>query len=320
MKPVAPARDLPMASSSSMKMMQGALSLACSKRSRTRAAPTPTNISTNSEPDSVKNGTSASPATARASSVLPVPGGPDQQHALGDAAAEALVLLGVLQEVDDLDELGLGLVDAGHVVEGGLQLLAVVDLVLAAAERQRLGGAAADPAHQEHPDGDHDAERDDPAEEQILPERRLDPAGELDLVRLQLGHERLLVHARDAGDREDAHLLLGAEPSGAGGRPAALGGAGSAPGLAMPRISRSVRATRSIWSARSSSRNFDIGISTRARGQQPGLQQRQQQHHDEHVGERELDALGEPRLHRGSLCVMLASGVGCVKLAAALSA
>src|SRR6059058_4023510 len=83
MNPVAPARDLPMASSSSMKMMHGALSFACSKRSRTRAAPTPTNISTNSEPESVKNGTSASPATARARSVLPVPGGPTRSTPFG---------------------------------------------------------------------------------------------------------------------------------------------------------------------------------------------------------------------------------------------
>src|SRR6059058_855864 len=36
MNPVAPARDLPIASSSSMKMMHGALSFACSNRSRTR--------------------------------------------------------------------------------------------------------------------------------------------------------------------------------------------------------------------------------------------------------------------------------------------
>src|SRR5437879_3272700 len=81
--PVAPARDLPIASSSSMKMMHGALSFACSNRSRTRAAPTPTNISTNSEPESVKNGTSASPATARARSVLPVPGGPTRSTPFG---------------------------------------------------------------------------------------------------------------------------------------------------------------------------------------------------------------------------------------------
>ena len=44
--------------------------------SRTRAAPTPTNISTKSDPEIEKNGTFASPAIARASSVLPVPGEP----------------------------------------------------------------------------------------------------------------------------------------------------------------------------------------------------------------------------------------------------
>mmetsp|Transcript_2641 Transcript_2641/g.7879 ORF Transcript_2641/g.7879 Transcript_2641/m.7879 type:complete len:238 (-) Transcript_2641:827-1540(-) len=42
-------RCLPTASSSSMKMMLGAHAFACWKRSRTRAAPTPTNISTNSD-------------------------------------------------------------------------------------------------------------------------------------------------------------------------------------------------------------------------------------------------------------------------------
>ena len=56
--------------------MQGALFLACSNISRTREAPTPTNISTKSEPEILKKGTLASPATALASSVLPVPGLP----------------------------------------------------------------------------------------------------------------------------------------------------------------------------------------------------------------------------------------------------
>ena len=46
-------------------------------------APTPTNISTKSEPLIEKNGTLASPATARASSVLPVPGGPISSTPLG---------------------------------------------------------------------------------------------------------------------------------------------------------------------------------------------------------------------------------------------
>src|SRR5476649_1378655 len=59
-----------------MKIMQGACFLACSNISRTRAAPTPTNISTKSEPEIEKNGTFASPAIARARRVLPVPGEP----------------------------------------------------------------------------------------------------------------------------------------------------------------------------------------------------------------------------------------------------
>src|SRR6202790_738245 len=66
-----------------MKMMQGAFFLPCSNRSRTRLAPTPTNISTKSEPEIEKNGTLASPATARASKVLPVPGGPTSSTPLG---------------------------------------------------------------------------------------------------------------------------------------------------------------------------------------------------------------------------------------------
>ena len=77
-----------------MKMMQGAFCLACSNRSRTREAPTPTNISTKSEPEIEKNGTPASPATARASSVLPVPGGPYSSTPFGMRAPSAWNFLG----------------------------------------------------------------------------------------------------------------------------------------------------------------------------------------------------------------------------------
>ncbi len=56
--------------------MHGEFSFAWRNRSRTRLAPTPTNISTKSEPQMLKNGTSASPAIALASSVLPQPGSP----------------------------------------------------------------------------------------------------------------------------------------------------------------------------------------------------------------------------------------------------
>ena len=51
--------------------------------SLTLEAPTPTNISTKSEPEIVKNGTLASPAIALASKVLPVPGEPTIKIPLG---------------------------------------------------------------------------------------------------------------------------------------------------------------------------------------------------------------------------------------------
>ena len=44
----------------------------------TLEGPTPTNISKNSDPLTVMNGTLASPAVALASNVFPVPGGPDK--------------------------------------------------------------------------------------------------------------------------------------------------------------------------------------------------------------------------------------------------
>ena len=76
-------RARPTASISSMKTMHGAFSFAWRNKSLTRDAPTPTNISTKSLPDIEKNGTFASPATAFASKVLPVPGGPTSNAPLG---------------------------------------------------------------------------------------------------------------------------------------------------------------------------------------------------------------------------------------------
>ena len=58
--------------------------------SLTLAAPTPTNISTKSEPLALKNGTSASPAAALARRVLPVPGGPTSNTPLGTLAPSFL--------------------------------------------------------------------------------------------------------------------------------------------------------------------------------------------------------------------------------------
>ena len=56
--------------------MAGDFFFASSNISLTLDAPTPTNISTKSEPEIVKNGTLASPAMALANRVLPVPVGP----------------------------------------------------------------------------------------------------------------------------------------------------------------------------------------------------------------------------------------------------
>ena len=74
--------------------MEGALFLASSNISRTREAPTPTNISTKSDPDIEKKGTPASPATAFANNVLPVPGAPTKSMPLGTLAPNLEYLSG----------------------------------------------------------------------------------------------------------------------------------------------------------------------------------------------------------------------------------
>ncbi len=79
-------------------MIAGACLRAVWNRSRTRAAPTPTNISMKSEPVTDTNGTPASPATARAMSVLPVPGGPTSRTPLGIRAPICLNFPGFLRK------------------------------------------------------------------------------------------------------------------------------------------------------------------------------------------------------------------------------
>mmetsp|Transcript_7000 Transcript_7000/g.17191 ORF Transcript_7000/g.17191 Transcript_7000/m.17191 type:complete len:255 (-) Transcript_7000:205-969(-) len=81
--PAPPVRALPRPSNSSMKMTQGAFSLASSNRSRIFAAPMPTYSSTNSAPEQLIRGTLASLATARARSVFPVPGWPTKSTPAG---------------------------------------------------------------------------------------------------------------------------------------------------------------------------------------------------------------------------------------------
>tara|TARA_B110000285_G_C14922370_1_gene513236 strand:- start:3 stop:221 length:219 start_codon:yes stop_codon:yes gene_type:complete len=66
-----------------MNTIEGAFALAFLNKSLTLEAPTPTNISTKSDPEIEKNGTFDSPATAFASRVFPVPGGPTNSAPLG---------------------------------------------------------------------------------------------------------------------------------------------------------------------------------------------------------------------------------------------
>ena len=67
----------------------------------------------------LKNGTSASPATARASSVLPVPAARPAALPCGICSPSFSVLAGITQEVHDLDDLVLGLIDTRDVGERG---------------------------------------------------------------------------------------------------------------------------------------------------------------------------------------------------------
>mmetsp|Transcript_14482 Transcript_14482/g.36002 ORF Transcript_14482/g.36002 Transcript_14482/m.36002 type:complete len:234 (+) Transcript_14482:508-1209(+) len=98
--PIAPPRPRarPMASISSMKMMEGDCVRACANRSLTRAGPTPTNISMKSDPEMDRKGTPASPAVALASSVLPVPGGPTSSAPLGILAPSSLYFSGFFKK------------------------------------------------------------------------------------------------------------------------------------------------------------------------------------------------------------------------------
>ena len=90
----------------------------------------------------LKNGTFASPATARASQGLAGAGRPDHQDAAWNPPAELLELLRVTQEFDNLLQVFLRFVDARHVLEGDAALRLGQELGLRFAEAHRLAGAA----------------------------------------------------------------------------------------------------------------------------------------------------------------------------------
>jgi len=79
-------------------MIDGDFYRAVANKSLTREAPTPTKISTKSEPDVGMNGTPASPAQALASIVFPVPGGPERRTPLGILAPSFLYFSGFFKK------------------------------------------------------------------------------------------------------------------------------------------------------------------------------------------------------------------------------
>ena len=95
--------------------MQGALALACSNMSRTRLAPTPTNISTKSEPEIEKKGTLASPAMALPIAFYRCPEGLTKR--LWEYDRKALKLRQVFQKLDDFLQIILGFINTGYIVK-----------------------------------------------------------------------------------------------------------------------------------------------------------------------------------------------------------
>jgi hypothetical protein len=142
---------------------------------------------------------------------LPRTGRTDEQHALRHGAAEPLVLRGVLQEVDELDELVLGVIDARDVVEGDLPLRLAIALGAAAPETEQPASAGHRALIQpnERPDQE---ERGAEPEQEVLKERPTVERSRVDEHALRL-QQRL-----EAGIGEGGQQCLEAQ-CGAGVRP-----------------------------------------------------------------------------------------------------
>jgi len=85
-----------------------------------------------------------------------------QQHALGDASAQLLELLGLAEEVNNLVQLFLGFVHTRYVLKRHLLLLARKQAGTTLAEGKRLVAAALHLAHKEDPEAHEDDHREQP--------------------------------------------------------------------------------------------------------------------------------------------------------------
>ena len=125
-------RFWPMASISSIKMIEGAPLAGIGEKVPDRRSPdADEHLDKAGSRQGQKGNGSASPATARAMSVLPLPGGPTIKTPRGPDRPRLSIAVGVLQEVDDLAHLAFGAFVAGN-VEKRVGDLLVVDLRLRA--------------------------------------------------------------------------------------------------------------------------------------------------------------------------------------------
>src|SRR5579884_2089669 len=136
-------------------MMQGAFFFPCSNKSRTRDAPTPTNISTKSEPEIEKKGTFASPNSSRQERFART-GRANKQHTFRNTPTKFLKLLRLFQEINNLVQFFLGFIHAGHVFEGHLLLLAGKQTRPALPEGKGFVAATLHLTHKENPDAHQD--------------------------------------------------------------------------------------------------------------------------------------------------------------------
>ena len=197
--PMPAPRWRPTASISSMKMMQGEFCLACSKRSRTRLAPTPTNISTKSEPEIEKKGTPGLAGDGAGEQRLAGAGRAVEQDALGDAGAERLEFLRVLEELLDLVQLLHRLVDPGDVAEGDFRRVDRHPLRFRFAEVHHPRAAALHLVHQEDPEAEEEDEGQDVGEQREQARAAGAVDRRLDVVLFEQVDQALLGVGRVAG-------------------------------------------------------------------------------------------------------------------------
>ena len=127
---------------------------------------------------------------------LPGPGRPDEQRALGQPPAQTAELGRILEELDDLLKLLLGLVAPGHVCERHLRRVTGEELRLGLAETEGPRAAALHLAEEEDPEPDDEEPGEDADEHGDPVAAGTLPAG-LDARLLQLIDERLVRLVRE---------------------------------------------------------------------------------------------------------------------------